>query len=30
MRAKIENRIRDVELISKDGNKVEISVDGKI
>ncbi|HBT84465.1 MAG: acetyl-CoA carboxylase biotin carboxyl carrier protein subunit [Fermentimonas sp.] len=30
MRAKIDNRIRDVEMISKDGNKVEISVDGKI
>lgn len=30
MRAKLDNRIRDVEMISKDGNKVEISVDGKI
>ncbi len=30
MKARIENRLRDVELISKDGNKVEISVDGKI
>ncbi|MDD4778455.1 MAG: biotin/lipoyl-binding protein [Fermentimonas sp.] len=30
MRAKIDNRIREVEMISKDGNKVEISVDGKL
>ena len=30
MRAKIDNRLREVEMISKDGNKVEISVDGKI
>ena len=30
MRAKIDNRNREVEMISKDGNKVEISVDGKI
>lgn len=30
MRAKLDNRVRDVEMISKDGNKVEISVDGKI
>ena len=30
MRAKLDNRIREVEIISKDENKVEISVDGKI
>ena len=30
MRAKIDNRLREVEMISKDGNKVEIAVDGKI
>ena len=30
MRAKLDNRLREVEMISKDGNKVEIAVDGKI
>lgn len=30
MKAKIGDRTCDVELLSKDGNKVEISVDGKI
>lgn len=30
MKAKIDNRTCEVELLSKDGNKVEISVDGKI
>ncbi|SCD20635.1 putative acetyl-CoA carboxylase [Proteiniphilum saccharofermentans] len=30
MKAKIGNRTCEVELISKDGNRVEISVDGKI
>lgn len=30
MKAKINNRVCEVELISKDGNKVEVSVDGKI
>ncbi len=30
MKARIDNRLREVEMISKDGNKVEISVDGKI
>ena len=29
MRAKLDNRLREVEMISKDGNKVEIAVDGK-
>ncbi len=30
MKAQIDNRLREVELLSKDGNKVEISVDGKV
>jgi len=30
MKAKIGNRSCEVEMISKDGNRVEISVDGKI
>ena len=30
MRAKLDSRLREVEMISKDGNKVEIAVDGKI
>ena len=30
MKAKIDNRTCEVELLSKDGNRVEISVDGKI
>lgn len=30
MKAKIDNRSCEVEMISKDGNRVEISVDGKI
>ena len=30
MKAKIDNRTCEVDLLSKDGNKVEISVDGKI
>ena len=30
MREKLDNRLREVEMISKDGNKVEIAVDGKI
>lgn len=30
MKAKIDSRSCEVEMISKDGNKVEISVDGKI
>lgn len=30
MKAKIDNRICEVEMISKEGNKVEVSLDGKI
>ena len=30
MKAQIDNRLREVELLSKDGNKVEISVNGKV
>ena len=30
MRAKLDNRLGEVEMISKDGNKVEKAVDGKI